>query len=223
MSDKLTLISHALCPYVQRAVIALAEKNVPFERVDIDLSNKPDWFKAISPLGKVPLLRVGDTSIFESAVIVEYLEETTPNPLHPATPLGRAEHRGWIEFASVILSDLWVYETTKDAAAFAAKEALLTTRFAQLEARLKAAPFFDGDKFSLVDAAFAPVFRYFDLIDRARQHGMLDGLPKIAAWRRALAQRPSVQTAVGADYQERLADFVRRQDGVLANQLPQAA
>ena len=191
MSEKLQLISHALCPYVQRAVIALREKDVPFERTDIDLSNKPDWFKAISPLGKVPVLRVGDTSIFESAVIVEYLEETTPRPLHPRAPLERAEHRGWIEFSSAILGDLYVYETTKDAAAFDAKEALLKTRFAQLEARVKARPFFDGEHFSLVDAAFAPAFRYFDLIDQVREHGILDGLPKIAAWRKALAAQPS--------------------------------
>ena len=53
MADKLILVSHHLCPYVQRAAISLAEKGVPFERVDIDLANKPGWFKAISPLGKV--------------------------------------------------------------------------------------------------------------------------------------------------------------------------
>ncbi len=52
------LISHKLCPYVQRAVIALNEKGAAFERVDIDLANKPDWFLKISPLGKVPVLTV---------------------------------------------------------------------------------------------------------------------------------------------------------------------
>src|SRR3954469_16264362 len=87
------LISHKLCPYVQRAVIALAEKAVPFERIDIDLANKPDWFLKISPLGKTPVLLVGDVAIFESAVILEYLEETQPVQLHPADPLTRAEHR----------------------------------------------------------------------------------------------------------------------------------
>src|ERR1700716_2152538 len=94
---KLTLISHDLCPYVQRAVIALTEKAAPFDRVYIDLANKPDWFLAISPLGKVPLLKVAAAVIFESAVILEYLEETQPNPLHPADPLARAQHRAMIE------------------------------------------------------------------------------------------------------------------------------
>ena len=50
--SKPTLVSHHLCPYVQRAVIALREKQVPFERIDIDLANKPEWFNALSPLGK---------------------------------------------------------------------------------------------------------------------------------------------------------------------------
>src|SRR4051812_8262376 len=108
---KLKLISHKLCPYVQRAVISLTEKGVPFERIHVDLSNKPDWFKAISPVGKTSVLLVGDKAIFESAVILEYLEETQPNPLHPGDPLARAEHRAWIEFGSAILNEIWALYT----------------------------------------------------------------------------------------------------------------
>ena len=70
MAPKLTLISHKLCPYVQRAVIALTEKGVPFERIDIDLANKPDWFLKISPLGKVPVLLV-ETADGEAATVRE--------------------------------------------------------------------------------------------------------------------------------------------------------
>ncbi|MBL1241713.1 MAG: glutathione S-transferase family protein, partial [OCS116 cluster bacterium] len=58
--SKLTLISHTLCPFVQRAAISLAEKGIEYERKDIDLGNKPDWFLKISPLGKVPLLIVSE-------------------------------------------------------------------------------------------------------------------------------------------------------------------
>src|ERR1700750_507032 len=103
MTASLKLISHKLCPYVQRAVIALTEKGVAFERIDIDLANKPDWFLAISPLGKTPVLQLVDTAIFESAVILEYLEETQQKALHPSDPLARAEHRAWIEYGSTIL------------------------------------------------------------------------------------------------------------------------
>src|SRR3569623_178071 len=105
--EQLTLVSHHLCPYVQRAAIALAEKGVAYERVYVDLADKPDWFKALSPLGKTPVLKVGATAIFESAVILEYLEETQPHPLHPKDALRRAEHRSMIEFGSAILNEIW--------------------------------------------------------------------------------------------------------------------
>jgi glutathione S-transferase len=102
----LELVSHALCPYVQRAVIALTEKGVPFTRTVVDLDDKPAWFTALSPLGKVPLLRVDDAVLFESAVICDYLDETLEPRLHPIDPLERARHRAWIEFASTVLSDI---------------------------------------------------------------------------------------------------------------------
>ena len=204
----LTLVSHHLCPYVQRAAIALAEKEVPFERVIIDLSDKPAWFKALSPLGKVPLLQVGEVAIFESAAILEYLEETTPRALHPSDPLRRAEHRGWIEFGSMILNDIAGFYGAPDEATFEAKRAVLTERFARLETRLVGAPWFDGEAFSLVDAVFAPVFRYFDAFDGIGDFGILAGRPKLAAWRSALAERPSVKLAVVEDYGERLMGFL---------------
>src|SRR5579863_2181824 len=152
MSASLKLISHKLCPYVQRAVIALTEKGVAFERIDVDLANKPDWFLKISPLGRTPVLVVGDTAIFESAVILEYLEETQPRPLHPSDPLRRAEHRAWIEFGSAVLNDIAGFYAAPNDVAFQGKSAQLEQRFARLETRVKASPWFDGESFSLVDA-----------------------------------------------------------------------
>ena len=214
--SKLTLISHELCPFVQRAAIALEEKGVAFERINVDLANKPDWFLAISPVGKVPLLKVGDAVIFESAVILEYLEETQPPPLHPADALQRAEHRAWMEFGSTILMDLWNFYTATDEAAFQAKAKQLAEKFARLEQRLGEGPYFDGAHFSLVDAVFGPVFRYFDTFDRIADFGMLASKPRLAAWRHALAQRPSIAGAVKADYPERLWTFLQSRDSRLS-------
>jgi glutathione S-transferase len=211
----LKLISHKLCPYVQRAVIALTEKGVTFERIDIDLANKPDWFLKISPLGKTPVLVVGDIAIFESAVILEYLEETQAAPLHPADPLVRAEHRAWIEFGSAVLNDIAGFYAAKDEATFAAKIAQLEQKFARLEQRV-AAPWFDGEKFSLVDAVFGPVFRYFDTFDEIGDFGILAGKPKLARWRKNLAERPSVRSAVSADYPALLRDFIDRRQSWLS-------
>ena len=206
--EPLTLVSHHLCPYVQRAAIALAEKGVAYERVTVDLAGKPDWFKALSPLGKTPVLKVGETAIFESAVILEYLEETQPNPLHPEDALRRAEHRSLIEFGSVILNDIWALYSAPDANAFEAKRKQLADRFAWLERRIRAEPWFDGIDFSLVDAVYAPVFRYFDAFDRVGDFRILAGLERTARWRQALATRASVRIAVAADFDERLRLFL---------------
>lgn len=218
---KLRLISFPLCPYVQRAAIALAEKGVDFERVDIDLANKPDWFLKLSPLGKVPVLVVEQDGLeevlFESAVIAEYLDETIAPRLHPSDPLERARHRAWIEFASATLAVIYGYYTAPDAAAFEAKASAIEAKFARLEAELGQGPFFAGESFSLVDAAFAPAFRYFELFDRIAGVSPFAGKPKLKAWRDAVAARPSVSEAVIPDYLERLHDFVRAKGAYLAS------
>jgi glutathione S-transferase len=214
----LKLISHKLCPYVQRAVIALLERGVPFERIDIDLADKPDWFRKISPLGKVPVLVVtGDdgreVALFESNVICEYIEETQPGAgLHPQDSLVRAQHRAWMEFGSAILGDLWGLETTIDAATFESKRQAVAAKFARVEAALGAGPFFAGQNFSLVDAVFAPIFRYFDLFDELTDLAVFADTPKVRAWRAALALRPSVRSAVSPDYPNLLRAFLARHD-----------
>lgn len=218
--SEIVLVSHHLCPYVQRAVIALTEKGVAFERRDIDLSRKPDWFTALSPLGKTPVLVVAGRPIFESAVILEYLEETQPRPLHPADPLARARHRSWIEVASSILNDIARFYAAPDAEAFETARTRLAGQFRRVEDELGTGRWFDGEAFSLVDAAFGPVFRYFDVFERIGDFGVLDGLGKVSRWRQALAARPSVLDAVAFDYPRRLEAFLRARGSHLSTLMP---
>ncbi|CAN7499931.1 glutathione S-transferase family protein [Mesorhizobium sp. LjNodule214] len=228
-TDKLILVSHHLCPYVQRAAISLAEKGVPFERVTIDLANKPAWFKAISPLGKVPLLRVRqhgeETVIFESAVILEFLEETEVNPLHPADPYARARHRAWIEFGSAILNAIGRFYSAANETAFRAESETLSAMFDRLEAELadRTAPglWFAGERFSLVDAVYGPIFRYFDVFDRIGDFGILAGKPLARAWRKALSARQSIKQAVDPDYPQRLEAFLRAKASYLSKLIRQ--
>lgn len=187
--SSLTLVSFDLCPYVQRAAIVLAEKGVAFDRVTIDLGHKPDWFTAISPLGKVPLLRVGNAVLFESTAIVEYLDDVYQPRLHPDDPLERARHRGWMQFGSSILADIWTLETTSDQSAFDRAIGQLASKFVQIEAALGSGLYFAGTAFTIVDAVFAPIFRYFDVFDAIRDLGVFKGLSRVPAWRRALAER----------------------------------
>jgi glutathione S-transferase len=215
MSAPLVLVSHALCPYVQRAAIVLAEKGVGFERRDIDLADKPAWFLRVTPLGKTPVLLVDGAPVFESAVICEYLDETLTPRLHPVDPLRRAQHRGWMEFGSQVLNEIAGFYSAIDDLALQQKAAVLRTRFEQLERALGDGPWFGGTTFGLVDAVFGPVFRYFDVFDELGEAGLWSDLPLLQRWRAALSARPSVRNAVAADYPQRLRAFVRRKGGVL--------
>ncbi|RUV19643.1 glutathione S-transferase family protein [Mesorhizobium sp. M7A.F.Ca.MR.245.00.0.0] len=228
MAHKLILVSHHLCPYVQRAAISLAEKGVPFERIDIDLANKPDWFKTISPLGKVPLLRVQrngeETVIFESAVILEFLEETQANPLHPADPYARARHRAWIEFGSATLNAIGRFYSASTEAGFLAESSALSAMFDRLEAELAdepGGPWFASKHFSLVDAVYGAVFRYLNVFDRIGDFGILDGKPLVRAWRKTLSERPSIRQAVAPDYPHRLHAFLQAKGSHLSGLIRQ--
>ena len=219
MPVAITLVSHALCPYVQRIAIALAEKGVAHDRITVDLADKPAWFLQISPLGRTPVLKVGDAALFESAAILEYLEETQPRPLHPADPVERARHRAWIGFGSECLNDIAGFYSAAETVALDTKADALRARFERIEGHLAAGPWFEGARFSLVDAVFAPVFRYFDTFDRIGDFGVFDGLARVPAWRVTLAARPSVQAAVGPDYDDRLVAFLRRRGSALSQMI----
>jgi glutathione S-transferase len=115
---KLRLISFALCPFVHRSTTLLHEKGIDFQLDHIDLEDKPEWFKILSPRGKVPLLLVDDSRpIFESAVINEFIDETHSPRLLPDEPLARAQQRAWVEVANdLFLADYKVVfgSQTKD-------------------------------------------------------------------------------------------------------------
>jgi glutathione S-transferase len=223
MTTPLVLVSYALCPYVQRAAIVMIEKGIPFQRTDIDLAHKPDWFLAISPTGKTPLLRVGETSIFESSVICEYLEDIAGPRLHPTDPIDRARHRAWMEYASTTLNAIAALYNAHDEPALRAKAQLLRGHFERIEQALGAGPYFEGATFSMVDAAFAPVLRYFEVIDVDDTLGLFHGLRRLGAWRKTLAQRPSVQQAVAADYHQRLHAFLLARDSALGDRMREDA
>lgn len=220
----LTLVSWRLCPYVQRVAVVLDEKGVPFERRWVDLADKPDWFRAISPLGKTPVMVVHGEPIFESAVICEYLEDVFAPRLHPQDALQRARHRAWIEFGSSLLNTIGAFYSAADARSLDARREELRARFAQLEGVLDAkGPYFAGASFSMVDAAFAPVLRYFEVFGTLGIAGFFNGLPKVRAWRDALAQRPSVRAAASENYAQLLTEFLKGRRSELSRRIEVAA
>ncbi|MES2819441.1 MAG: glutathione S-transferase family protein [Pseudomonadota bacterium] len=217
--NALELISFPLCPYVQRVAIVLDEKGVPYTRRSIDLADKPDWFIALSPQGKVPLLRSAEGTLFESAAIVEYLDETFEPRLHPQSPWLRAQHRAWMTYGSSLLDEVGRFYSAVDLVTFQRQRQVLRERFERLEAQLDTGPYFAGTAFTLVDAVFAPLFRYWELFDSLTELDLFAGLPSLSAWRQALSERPSVRAAAPGDYLQRLRRFIAGRDSYLGRHL----
>lgn len=198
-------------------MITLKEKGVDFDVIYIDLADKPDWFLKLSPLGKVPVLKVEREGrepavVFESAVIVEYLEETAPGKkLHPSDPLEKARHRAWIEVVSQLLGDLYALSRATTEEKLEAARDKARAKLERLDDEI-AGPFFGGEALGYVDIALAPAFRQLDLLDGLSGADSTAGLPKVGALRKALAARESVQHAVPEDYAERFLDMLRKQD-----------
>jgi glutathione S-transferase len=203
---KYLLVSFKTCPWVQRAAIVLREKGVEFEFRHIDRDNRPDWFLAISPHKKVPVLSVDNkVSLFESNAINEYLDETIEPRLHPADPVQRAINRAWTDFLPTFSDMVTGQAYSEDEAEYKADIAKIPQAFEKLEGALKAqspsGPFFNGAKYSLVDAAYAPFLQRYYYLDRIKPLGFIEKFPRVKAWAEALLKRPSTHSFPEAEFE----------------------
>jgi glutathione S-transferase len=193
------LISFKLCPYVQRAVITLKEKNVDFEIEYIDLAQKPDWFLKISPLGKVPLLIVEEEVIFESAVINEYLEEAYAPKLHPTSLIAKAKNRAWIEFSSGILVDLYMLATVSSESEYIKFKKNILDKLSRIESILpnpiNNEILFNGSNFSLVDSSIAPLLQRISFLESNSNEVYIPS-EKVRIWTNTLLKRESIQNSI---------------------------
>jgi glutathione S-transferase len=205
--NSLHLVSHHLCPYVQRAVIVLTEKGIDHKRTYIDLSNKPEWFRNLSPLGRTPVLEVGNAVVFESQVIVEYLDEITPKSLHSSDPLIKARDRSWIEFGSETLNAIGGFYNVKGATNFVVKTEALREKLHRIDREIEG-PWFGGESFRMIDGVWGTIFRYLDVFDKIADFRLMEGLANVQRWRATIAKRPSVVNAVASDYPDRLLGFL---------------
>lgn len=197
---QLELVSFKLCPFVQRSVITLLEKGHDFQISYINLDAPPQWFKDISPLCKVPVLKVEGNVLFESAVINEYIDEITPPSLHPVDPLIKAKNRAWIEFGSELLMTQFRFITAQDKNSHQTNLKELQEKLQRLETVLNGGSFFNGEQFSLVDTAYAPLFMRLALLKQWTKIDFYDNLPKIQHWSDALLAKESVKNSVVRDF-----------------------
>ena len=208
------LISSLTCPFVQRAAFLLEDKGVPYERVNVDLRNKPDWFLALSPLGKVPVLEVDDTVLFESVVINEYLDEVAGERLLPEAALPRARERAWIVFSNMALDAVFSLHSAMDEAAAMEKLETLRERLDRLESNLGTGPLWGGERLSLMDAASLPMLQRLTWTDAyVPQFRLLADRPRVQRWAEVLLARPAVARSAPSDLQERIHRHLTRDRG----------
>ncbi len=216
-ADNLELISFSLCPYVQRSVITLKHKKVDFALTFIDLENPPEWFEKISPMGKVPVLKVGTRAVlFESAVINEYVDEITPPSLHSSDPLTKAFERAWIEYGSELLMTNYKMTVADEKGTLDELKAEFFTDLARLENIIDAkGPLFRGTSLSLVDAAYAPLFTRVLLSPTLKKDEFWAKHPKIARWAQTLNELPEVKASVSPGFEKVYIDFCREAGSLL--------
>jgi glutathione S-transferase len=215
------LISSNRCPFVQRSIVVLEHKQVPYTLTFVDPYDAPEWFKALSPLGKVPVLRIdGEHVLFESAVINEYLDEISPGSMYPDEPLARAQHRAWIAFGSDALSATFRLLVAEDQAGFEDAISVINHALMRITAQMAdGGPFFSGSALGLVDAAYAPLFIRLEAYERLIGLNVLKDHPRIQRWSDALLQEASVKAAVFEGLDQRFIELMTSRDGFAASRL----
>lgn len=224
---KLELVGFKICPFVQRVSLLLLRKNIEHRVTWLNPKEPPAWLAEVSPLGKVPLLRLFDDAgeavgvVFESQVINEFLDESFTPALMPDTPLARARQRGFVALADGLLGQMWNWVTAKDDAAAEQARANLCQSLQVLDAALaEDAALAGGQRLNMVDCAMLPVFMRLHLLEQADAKALpCQALPRVAHYRNQLLAAPEAETSVVDNFSTLYLGFVKAQEGVLRRAL----
>jgi glutathione S-transferase len=180
----ITLYDADRCPYCARVRIALVEKSIEYETVEIDLDDRPSWIYEKNPLGRVPVIEEDTFVLPESAVINEYLEERYPEPaLWPADAADRAFGRLLVFRFDRLSKPYYALRREEDGA-----RERLDAELTKLNAVLDAQPFLSGRGYGLADIAFVP----WIVRARDRMGVELGKFSALAEWLERLSERPAI-------------------------------
>jgi len=187
-----TLYTADRCPYAARARIALAEKGIAYDAVEIDLDDRPAWIYEKNQLGRVPVWEEDEgLCLPESVVIMEYLEERYPEPaLWPADAAERALGRLRVERFDRRLGDAYYAARRGDG------REELDARLADLGRALEEQPWLTGREYGLADIAYLPwILRGLERFDLQLGPALADWLERCSA-RPAIGQERAVVAAL---------------------------
>jgi glutathione S-transferase len=186
------------CPYAQRTRLVLAAKKIPYETVNVNLVQKPEWLFKKHREGKVPVLEQDGMIITESLVTSDYLDEAYPdNPLHPSDPYLKAKQRLIVEAYSQTTGAFYAIFRTGTPETIAELAETYFTKLEKIEKILAQSgkPYFRGDKVGMVDYMVFPWFQRIPFMKEI--FGSVatfpeDKLPTLAAWVRRMEKDPAV-------------------------------
>ena len=201
--ESIKIYSSARCPYAQRTRMLMIEKEIPFELTEVDLRNKPDWFLAVSPYGKVPVIVDDGQTIYESAIINEYLDEKYKSiPMMPEEPVERAKARIWMDYCTnkylTLSRKLLVDHGNEELQTENKKKMKESLIYIEQECFEKNAngPFWLGNNISLVDLHYAPFFERFGAFKELFGVEWPEECIKISDWWSAIQKRDSYKMTV---------------------------
>ena len=181
----------------------MIEKEIPFELTEVDLRNKPDWFLAVSPYGKVPVIVDDGQTIYESAIINEYLDEKYISiPMMPEEPVERAKARIWMDYCTnkylTLSRKLLVDHGNEELQTENKKKMKESLIYIEKECFEKNAngPFWLGNNISLVDLHYAPFFERFGAFKELFGVEWPEECIKISDWWSAIQKRDSYKMTV---------------------------
>ena len=219
MAEKIKLIASQFSPYCFRVEMALIEKGLQYEKLLVDLSNRPDWFVADAPLGKVPFIYVQEKTLFESMAICEYIEEISANnSLHSQDVLIRNQHRAWMEFSSSLIASTFAMVFVKNAAELENKKLEIIAKIQILDKNLAHKNYFNGEKFLLVDIFMASLFAPLCYINNKFSLNLFANCSNVLSYSENLLARDSLKQSLPNNYPDLFTNFlVKRNSYLLEN------
>ncbi|WP_070971124.1 glutathione S-transferase family protein [Vibrio sonorensis] len=205
----LKVISFTICPFVQRVTAALEARKIPYEIEFIELSNKPDWFKSISPNGQVPvMITESGTALFESDAICEYIEDEYGALTKEQSNESKALERAWGYLGTKHYLTQCGAMSSKDGETLESRSAKLRQAFEKVEKQLtEDSHFFSGNKIGNVDVAWLPLLHRASIVEEHSGYDFLCGLPKLKAWQTRLLETGIANASVAENFDEKFKRF----------------
>jgi len=198
--------------------MVLLRKEIPFDYTEIDLANKPAWFLEVSPYGKVPALKVNGTTLYESAIINEYLDEAYPERrLLSEDPLKRAEQRILIDYISNrFVPVFYKLLLNQDEEAQEGYKGDLISYFTYFESLLEDRVWLSGAELSMTDISLLPWFERLVVLEYYRDFGLPASYENLHRWWNTCRKLPEFQ-ATKTEEGQLVESYERYADGTASS------